>query len=159
MRIMVFNVGRSSKGPERELTERYAKRIKPLAKARGFGACTLHFIPESRKSSAIARRGEEAEKLLKLFPDSALIALDEKGKNLSSSAFSVMMQKFRGEGRGTIAFVIGGPDGLDPRLVERADFVLAFGAMTWPHQLSCAMLMEQIYRGLTLLSGHPYHRQ
>ena len=57
-----------------------------------------------------------------------------------------------------VAFVIGGPDGLAPTLADNADLHLAFGALTWPHQLVRIMLLEQIYRAVTILSGHPYHR-
>ena len=62
-------------------------------------------------------------------------------------------------GSGDVAFVIGGPDGLAPTLFEQADLHLAFGALTWPHQLVRIMLLEQIYRSVTIMSGHPYHRE
>ena len=62
------------------------------------------------------------------------------------------------DGGRDVAFVIGGPDGLAPTLSDQADLHLAFGALTWPHQLVRIMLLEQIYRATTILSGHPYHR-
>jgi 23S rRNA (pseudouridine1915-N3)-methyltransferase len=158
MRILILSVGRAAKGPERELVERYEKRIIPLARTLGFGKIELKSIPESQKDSAAARKSEEAEKLIKLAPQGALVALDEKGKSIDSLGFSKMMKNFRDGRRGAITFVIGGPDGLDEAIRKKADITVAFGAMTFPHQLTAALLMEQIYRGLTILSGHPYHR-
>jgi 23S rRNA (pseudouridine1915-N3)-methyltransferase len=157
-RILILTVGRASKGPERELIERYHKRITPLAKNLGFGKIELKTIPESQKSSASARRAEEAQKILALVPKGALIALDEKGKAIDSAGFAKMMQNFRDTGQSAITYIIGGPDGLDESTKSKADKIIAFGAMTFPHQLVAALLMEQIYRGLTILSGHPYHR-
>jgi 23S rRNA (pseudouridine1915-N3)-methyltransferase len=158
MKILLISVGRTAKGPERELAERYHKRITPLARSLGFGALDIKTVPESQKNSAGLRRAEEAQKLLKLVPQGTLIALDERGKTIASEAFSRFMQIALDDGRGAITFVIGGPDGLDDGIKSKADKIIAFGAMTWPHQLASAMLMEQIYRGLTILSGHPYHR-
>ena|ERR1700733_3738648 len=159
MALLVLAVSRARKGPESELNERYVKRILPLARAQGFGSCTLRSFPESRKSEVAARQAEEAGKLeAALILPSYLFALDEKGKNFTSRDFALTLAKLRDNGEKNIAFVIGGPDGLASSMKERAKFLLAFGAMTWPHQLACAMLMEQIYRSLATLAGHPYHR-
>jgi 23S rRNA (pseudouridine1915-N3)-methyltransferase len=65
---------------------------------------------------------------------------------------------WRDEGRDRLVCVIGGPDGLDPRVRNAADLVLAFGSLTLPHQLVRALVVEQLYRVLTILAGHPYHR-
>jgi 23S rRNA (pseudouridine1915-N3)-methyltransferase len=157
-RILVLSVGRPSKGPERELAERYQKRIVSLARAQGFGVLETKSISESQKNTASARRIEEAEKLTLFAPKGALIALDEKGKSIDSAGFAKLMQGFRDSGQGALTYIIGGPDGLDESIKNKADKIIAFGAMTFPHQLVPALLMEQIYRGLTILSGHPYHR-
>lgn len=158
MRIVILSVGRSSKGPERDLIDRYAKRIVPLAKQLGFGTLERREIGESRLSSVEGRQQDEATRLLKLCEASLIVALDERGQTMTSLDFAKDMQKLRTSNK-DITFIIGGPDGLAEDLRKKAQNVLSFGAMTWPHQLTCAMLTEQIYRSMTLLAGHPYHRQ
>jgi 23S rRNA (pseudouridine1915-N3)-methyltransferase len=91
-------------------------------------------------------------------PGARLVALDERGRSLPSEAFAKLMGGWRDQGVGLAAFVIGGADGLDRAVTERADLLLALGPMTWPHQLVRVMLAEQIYRADSILAGHPYHR-
>ncbi len=86
------------------------------------------------------------------------MALDERGEQLTSGEFASAVAAWRDAGTPTLAFLIGGADGLDPALLARASRTLAFGALTWPHQLVRALLAEQIYRAVTILAGHPYHR-
>jgi 23S rRNA (pseudouridine1915-N3)-methyltransferase len=86
------------------------------------------------------------------------IALDEHGKVMTSEAFAVLLGKFQSEGRSSVAFYIGGADGLSPDLLKSCEVKLAFGQMTWPHQMVRLMLVEQLYRAYTILTGHPYHR-
>jgi 23S rRNA (pseudouridine1915-N3)-methyltransferase len=87
-----------------------------------------------------------------------LIALDETGKTLTSPTFSRQLQEFANRGARTIAFLIGGADGLSDRVRQQADLVLSLSALTLPHQLVRVFLAEQLYRAGTLMSGHPYHR-
>jgi len=102
----------------------------------------------------------EGEKLLKAVPVGAfVIALDGAGKTLSSAAFAKRLGAWRDGGVKDIAFLIGGANGLDGAVTGAADLVLSLGAMTWPHLLARAMLVEQIYRAQCILSGHPYHRE
>ena len=82
----------------------------------------------------------------------------QRGKNLDSATFAAQLGRWRDDGRPAAVFIIGGDDGLAPSLRDKASVRLSFGAATWPHQLVRAMLLEQIYRALTILSGHPYHR-
>ncbi len=79
-------------------------------------------------------------------------------ESLPSDRLSRTVATWRDAGAPAAAFVIGGPDGLAPSIGEQADLRLAFGAATWPHQLVRVMLLEQLYRAITILSGHPYHR-
>ena len=88
----------------------------------------------------------------------ALILLDERGKNLSSADFAERIAGLRDGGRKSLVFVIGGPDGLDDLARARPTLIVSFGALTWPHQMVRVMLAEQLYRAVTILSGHPYHR-
>jgi 23S rRNA (pseudouridine1915-N3)-methyltransferase len=157
MRIIVAAVGRARAAPEQALFEDYARR---LVKG-GPAGLTLELaeVEERRKIAGEALRKAEAELLLARIPkDSTLVALDGRGKALGSEAFANQLARWRDEGIGDLAFVIGGADGLDPAVLRRARFVLSLGSMTWPHLLVRAMLAEQIYRAQSILLGHPYHR-
>ena len=101
----------------------------------------------------------EADELLAAVPPgAALVALDERGRDLTSEALAGQLGRWRDEGARAAAFLIGGPDGLGAAARERAALVLSLGRMTWPHMLVRAMLAEQLYRATTILAGHPYHR-
>jgi 23S rRNA (pseudouridine1915-N3)-methyltransferase len=101
----------------------------------------------------------EAQELLALAPDdAALIVFDERGKPVDSAAFAGFIGRERDAGRKSLWFVVGGPEGLDEDVRLRAAAVYSFGAMTLPHQLVRVLVAEQIYRAMTILSGHPYHR-
>lgn len=158
MRIAIAAVGRMKAGPEREMVSRYLDRAigggKPLALT-GFDVIEL---TESRSSSAASRKADEAKALRAALPGGMVVALDERGKSIGSEAFANQLGRWRDDGRPAASFVIGGADGLDPDFVRRADLVLSFSPLTWPHQLVRIMLAEQLYRATTILSGHPYHR-
>ena len=157
MRLLIAAIGRARAGPERALAEAYLDRARRLAPRLGFRGLELVEIDESRK--AALRRDEEAAALLAACPEgAALIALDERGDNLSSPSFARRLAALRDEGRPATSFLIGGPDGHGPLIRSRATLSLAFGAATWPHLLVRVLLAEQIYRAMTILSGHPYHR-
>jgi 23S rRNA (pseudouridine1915-N3)-methyltransferase len=101
----------------------------------------------------------EAEALVRALPDgAALVALDERGRMLTSPDLAARLAARRDSGTQDLAFLIGGADGLDPALRDRADLVLSFGPMVWPHMLARVMLAEQLYRAATILAGSPYHR-
>lgn len=161
MRIVVAAVGRyrAAKGgaPEQTLFDDYAKRLV----ARGSAGLTLELreVEERRKLPTDQRRAAEAALLLAQIPKGAIrIALDGRGKILSSEDFAKRLRGWSDDGIADLAFVIGGADGLDRRLIEGAALVLSLGAMTWPHLLVRAMLAEQVYRAQSILLGHPYHR-
>src|SRR5947199_87159 len=158
MRIVVAAVGKLKRGPEQELAERYRERA--VKSGRGIGLRSLDVIEvaESRARDAQRRMMEESIALANVIPkDAATVLLDPRGESLDSSAFAKRLRGWNDSGR-DVAFVVGGPDGLAPTLSDEADVRLAFGALTWPHQLVRIMLLEQIYRAVTILSGHPYHR-
>jgi 23S rRNA (pseudouridine1915-N3)-methyltransferase len=156
--MILLAVGRLKAGPERDLYERFSERIAAAGKGVGL-TFSLREFGESRSGSAAARIAEETAQLAASIPDGArLIALDSTGKSLTSAAFSDRVAQWRDGGARDLAVVIGGPDGLAGTMRDRADLVLAFGAATWPHQLVRIMLAEQIYRAVTILAGHPYHR-
>jgi 23S rRNA (pseudouridine1915-N3)-methyltransferase len=159
VKLLLVAVGRLKAGPERELVGRYAERCVASGRNIGFSGFDMREIDESRARRPEDRKAEEAAAILGLLPAQAkIICLDERGRALSSADFARKLGDWRDSGAGTCALVIGGPDGLDPSLREKADLTLAFGAMTWPHQIVRALAAEQIFRSITILSGHPYHR-
>lgn len=115
--------------------------------------------PKKPNAPREQRMAEEATLMQSAGQGSAVhIALDEHGKVMTSEAFAALLGKFQSEGRSSVAFYIGGADGLAPDLLKSCEVKLAFGQMTWPHQMVRLMLVEQLYRAYTILTGHPYHR-
>ena len=155
MRVHICAVGRMKTGPERALIDDYLTRFDRTGRPLGFGPLQLHEV-EDRKGG-----GMEAEAALldRSLPKGALCAvLDERGQVMPSPDFADLLARWRDAGRGDVAFVIGGADGLAPALRQRADFSLSFGQMVWPHMLVRVMLAEQLYRATSILAGSPYHR-
>ena len=158
MKLAIVAVGRLKSGPERELVERYRGRIAGMAGALGCSGLDIAELPEGRGRREDDRRAEEATAIRARLGGAALVVFDERGRSLGSEAFAGRLRDWRDQGRAAMACVIGGPDGLDQTLRDAADLTLSFGAMTLPHQIVRALVAEQIYRALTILSGHPYHR-
>ena len=151
MNILVAAVGRVKPGPERDLFTSYVARLPWRVDVKEI---------EIKKETALdVRRVREGEALLAAVPEGArIIALDERGKSETSEAFAKRLGRWCDDGVRGVAFIIGGADGLDETVRKRADAVLSFGALTWPHMLVRALLAEQLYRAHTILTGHPYHR-
>jgi 23S rRNA (pseudouridine1915-N3)-methyltransferase len=159
MRIVVTAVGRLKQGPEQELAERYRKRAADAGRGIGLRGVEIVEIKESRARETEKRVIEESIALATVIPEGGVtIVLDERGESLDSLTFAGQIKRWRDAGRPAAAFLIGGADGLSASLRDQATLRLAFGAATWPHQLVRIMLLEQVYRAVTLLSGHPYHR-
>lgn len=151
MRLWLAAVGRARPGPARDLYEEYAGRLSwPL---------TVREVEVKKRLSSDEMKRQEAELLLASIPaGSIVVALDERGKALSSEVFAAKMGAWRDQGVADVAFLIGGADGHGDAVRARADFLLALGPMTWPHMLVRGMVTEQIYRAQQILAGHPYHR-
>lgn len=159
MRLLIAAVGRLKAGPERELLARYLDRANASGKSLALAPLEVIEIPESAAQSAAKRKSDEAKALLAAVPEKAkLIALDERGKNISSEDFANKLARFRDDGAACTVLLTGGADGLDETLRKKAELTIAFGAATFPHQIVRILLAEQIYRSVTILSGHPYHR-
>ena len=156
MRMTLIAVGRAKPGPVRDLFEHYAERLGqgPL------GGLLLKEVEERRSLPPPELKRREAELLLGARPKGArLVALDERGKTLTSGDFAALLGRWRDDGLGDVAFAIGGADGLDASVRAAAALTLALGPMTWPHLLTRALLAEQLYRAQSILTGHPYHRE
>ncbi len=156
MRLAVAAVGRLRGGPESDLIDDYAARIRGAGRAIGVTAFDILEVEAPKGLSGAKRQERESALLLEATPDARRIVLDERGDNLGSAEIAGRIARWRDGGAVEIAFLIGGADGHDPALL--ADARLAFGRATFPHRLVRVMLTEQLYRAVTILSGHPYHR-
>lgn len=158
MRFIVAAVGRL-KDAERDLCDRYAKRFDGAGRALGLGPLSITELNESRAAGADTRKADEAVRLLRAAGAiGQFVVLDEAGKSLSSTAFATWIAQRRDDGCKGMAFLIGGPDGHGAEVLSAATLKLSLGPMTLPHGLARAVLIEQLYRATTILSGHPYHR-
>lgn len=144
----IIAIGKMKSGAMSDLYHEYTKRTDwPVI---------LHELTAKNPSSL-----EEAKVILAKIPDSAkVIALDERGKTPSSIELSQKITQWVDhDGIQNIVFIIGGADGLDKSIRQRADYILSFGKLTWPHMLARTMLAEQIYRIRSIMKNHPYHRE
>jgi 23S rRNA (pseudouridine1915-N3)-methyltransferase len=151
VRLLIAAVGRAKAGPWRDLERFYLDRLAwPV---------TVREVEEKRKLPPVQLKEREAELLLAALPAGATaVALDERGKPLSSLDFAARLGAWRDQGIADLAFLIGGADGLADQVRQKAQLVLSLGTMTWPHLLARGMLLEQLYRAQQILAGHPYHR-
>jgi 23S rRNA (pseudouridine1915-N3)-methyltransferase len=135
----------------RELQALYAGRIVPPP--------IIVELEERRRFPTAVLKAREAELILGALPLGVpLVALDERGTGWSSRALADRIGLWRDQGSSELAFAVGGADGLDPTVLDRAHAIVSLGAMTWPHLLVRGMLLEQLYRAQQILAGHPYHR-
>jgi 23S rRNA (pseudouridine1915-N3)-methyltransferase len=159
VRLVVAAVGRMKAGPEQALLERYSTRVSASGRGLGWGPLEIIDIPEGRAGDPVARRNDEARRLIaKVDGCDGLIVLDEKGRQYDSASFAADLKRRRAAGTRALAFLIGGPDGHGETVLGIAHTTLSLGAMTLPHMLARIILVEQLYRAVTILAGHPYHR-
>jgi 23S rRNA (pseudouridine1915-N3)-methyltransferase len=159
MRIAILAAGLARGTPHNALTEEYLSRARAIGRQHGVSSVVVEEVAISKLREARARMAEEGEKLVGRIPQGAhVISLDSRGKGMTSEAFAEMLGAMRDAGARDLVFLIGGPDGLDIGPDVKPGRSLAFGQQTWPHLLVRAMLAEQIYRALTILGNHPYHR-
>ncbi|WP_182085975.1 23S rRNA (pseudouridine(1915)-N(3))-methyltransferase RlmH [Aureimonas sp. ME7] len=159
MRLWIVAVGRMKSGPEPELVARYLDRLRKSGTALGLEWGGVTELTEARQTTTPERKRDEAARIADALPAGArFVVLDETGKTPDSPEFADLIARWRDSGIRDLAFVIGGPDGLDPSLRAKAEKAIAFGRLTLPHQIVRILLAEQLYRATTILSGHPYHR-
>lgn len=154
MQITLLAIGRQRSSPEARLVADYLERFGKTG--RGVGLPGVQLIElEDRRGGGMAA---EAVLLQRAIPQAAaVVLLDERGEQVTSPGFAERLAGWRDQGR-DVCFVIGGADGLDPGLRQRADWQIGFGRTVWPHMLVRVMLTEQLYRAATILAGLPYHR-
>lgn len=154
MHITILAIGKSRNSAEDGIILDYLDRFKKAAKPHGINGITIKEF-EARQSD----KKQEAELLLKAIPKSSyVIALDERGKTITSREFADKLSGLRLDAHPDLTFIIGGADGLEHSVIQRSDYLLSFGKMVWPHMLARLLLSEQLYRAATILSGTPYHR-
>lgn len=159
MRLNILCVGFARGTPEGVLVEDFVHRARNMGRNLGFTDVEVTEVAVSKAREVKRRMAEEAEKLAARVPsDAHLVLLDAKGKGMTSEDFAEMLGTLRDLGTKDLCFVIGGPDGLAPLPGKHSGRSLAFGQQIWPHLLVRAMLSEQVYRAMTILAGHPYHR-
>ena len=159
MRLVLCGIGRLKSGPERDLFDRYVGRARALTRNVGFTGLDTVETDEAKARSADARKREEAASLsAKLSDGTRLVVFDETGRSFTSQDFVNEIVRARDDQASALGLMVGGPDGIDPELRARAARVLAFGAATLPHQIVRVLVAEQVYRALTILNHHPYHR-
>ena len=143
MKVTILAIGRNRDADLGRLIEVYRQRCP-------WSVDLLELVPRKSESEAL--------RLDRAIPDGdVLVALDERGELATSEGLAARFGGWRDAGR-NVALLIGGADGLDPALLRRAEWQLALGKLTWPHMLVRLLLVEQLYRASTILSGHPYHR-
>ena len=147
MRVTILSVGHKMPAWIQEGFHEYAKRMPPEVRVE---------LVELKPGKTPA---EEGKRMLAALPNSAkVIALDERGKSISTQALSAMLAGWMGDGSHPV-FAIGGADGLADDVKRRADQVVSLSALTLPHQLVRVLLAEQLYRAWSILARHPYHRE
>lgn len=147
----IIAIGKMGKGIYADAFAEYQKRLgKNLA---------LKEIDIREKNASVLQQKESAALLAAAGNDSFIVALDGRGKQLSSPEFSKAITKWTETESKRVVFLIGGADGHSDAVYKKADFLLSFGTMTWPHMLARVMLAEQIYRARQIAAGHPYHRE
>jgi 23S rRNA (pseudouridine1915-N3)-methyltransferase len=152
MQCAIISIGKWKSGPEKALFEHYAGRL--------HWKLTLKEHDIKKPLAPEALKAKEADLLLASCKGiDTLWALDEAGKEYSSIAFAKHIARIRDQGSRSMAFLIGGADGLHDTVRSRAQMLFSLGRVTWPHLLVRGLLAEQLYRAQTILSGHPYHRE
>ena len=158
MKLKVISIGQLKNNPILEIQKDYESRILNLSKSVGIKNLEIKELPISKKSSIKERQKEEAKIISQhIKQDNLNVFLDDKGENINSVDISQIISKNSFNGK-DLVFFIGGPDGFDEKIIKVANKIISFGRVTWPHKLIRIMLLEQLYRGITILNNHPYHR-
>jgi 23S rRNA (pseudouridine1915-N3)-methyltransferase len=159
MNISVITVGKLKERYLKDAIDEYVKRLTRYCKL------DLIEVPDEKTPENASLKQEdqikekEGELILKQVKDNMyLVALDLKGKMLSSEELAVFISDLGVNGDSNLAFVIGGSLGLSQKVLNRANYKLCFSKMTFPHQLMRVILLEQVYRGFRIINGEPYHK-
>lgn len=156
MKLRLIAVGKDKNEPIVDAANEYLERVR-----RHFPVELVEVKEEpARSSTPIARvRAVEAERIERaLNRDDWWIALDERGKEIGSIDLAKKLERFSNEGKQSVSFVIGGPNGLDPDFTKRAREIWSLSKLTLPHRIARLIVCEQLYRAVTIMRGEPYHK-
>ncbi len=159
MQITLVCVGKLKERYFAEAAKEYEKRLSRYGKL-SIVEVQDEKIPEKEGEAARLKvKEKECGRIQRAIRDAAyVVALDPRGKKLSSEGFADFLRARGLQGDGRLVFVIGGALGLDGGVLARADLALSFSDMTFPHQLARVLLLEQLYRAMRILHGAPYHK-
>ncbi|WP_055669893.1 23S rRNA (pseudouridine(1915)-N(3))-methyltransferase RlmH [Desnuesiella massiliensis] len=159
MNILLVSVGKIKEKYLRDAIDEYSKRLQRYCKLEVIELADEKTPDNASQKEELIIKEKEGEAILKVLKDNMyVIALDLKGKMLSSEEFSEHIKDLGVKGESNIAFAIGGSLGLSQQVLNRANYKLCFSKMTFPHQLFRVMLLEQVYRGFRIMKGEPYHK-
>ncbi len=144
MKISIITIGTPHLNFAKEGITEYMKRTQ------GFSKTQLIHIKEGK---------DQDKKILKAVGSSFCVLLDEQGKTYSSQEFASVLEKKKNESTKEISFVIGGPDGHTGAVYERGDMMMSLSRLTLPHDMALLFFTETLYRSLSIIDGHPYHRE
>lgn len=153
MHISIVSIGKFENNPQKAVYENYLKRLKWKINLREFD------LKNSTNLDVDKIKEKEGELILKAIkPSTKIIALDEKGKVFSSLAFAKFISDSAVQGNSDLSFIIGGANGLSEAVLKKAHLKLSLSNMTFPHLMVRSILLEQLYRAQSIISGHPYHK-
>lgn len=143
------------RGEEYSLAERYRTRAEQLGRNVGVRGVAVREVAAGQGAQRVAKEGEL---LLAERAPGPLILMDEAGRSMGSEAFAALLQRWLDAGLSNVSFAVGGADGHGAAISAAAERSMSLGPMTLPHMLARIVLLEQIYRAITICAGHPYHR-
>lgn len=159
MQLEILAVGKLKERYLKQGAEEYLKRLRPYARV------NVVEVPEEKPTGSLSAAEEtrikerEGERILtRLHPDTHVIALAIEGDSLSSEELAGYINRLATYGQSRLSFIIGGSVGLSPDVLDRADRLLSFSKMTFPHQLIRLILLEQLYRSFKIIRGETYHK-
>ena len=156
MKNRLISVGTRMPSWVKEGTTEYSKRIE---RDLNFSLVEVPLAKRAKNQSAEVSKAKEGVDLLaQIKPGDYVVALDVVGKPFSTADLAGRIENFRADGR-DLAFLVGGPDGLDAACLARSDARWSLSALTLPHPLVRILVIEQLYRAASIISGHPYHRE
>ncbi|MBQ7212334.1 MAG: 23S rRNA (pseudouridine(1915)-N(3))-methyltransferase RlmH [Muribaculaceae bacterium] len=155
MKVALLTVGKTSAAYLREGIALYESRLRHYLQ---FEILTIPDLKSTRSLTAEQQKEREGEQILAAVSSSDFVALlDERGREMTSREWAAFLQKRMSSGVGRVVFVVGGPYGFSQAVYDRADSLVSFSKMTFPHEMIRLFFVEQLYRGLTILRNEPYH--
>lgn len=159
MNITLISVGKLKEKYLKSAIDEYSKRLTRYCKLNIIEVADEQTPDNASEKEELQIKNKEGQKILSHIKDNMfVVALDLKGKMLSSEELAGFIKDCGVKGDSNIAFVIGGSLGICDEVLKRSNFKLCFSKMTFPHQLFRVMLLEQVYRGFRIINGEPYHK-